>query len=86
MLCYGLVHRAQFKKIIGMLIMVVLVNLCCFWGPFFAYNKTFYDRYFVGPIGQDLLEGLGEFPNQWGYQLSDTWFASYITEKYGLIL
>lgn len=85
MLCYGLAYRAQLKRTIGMLAMVALTNACCFWMPFFAYNQTYYNRYFVGPVGQDLLEGLGEFPNPWGYKLSDEWFANYITQKYGLI-
>lgn len=62
--------------------LVFIVNVCVFWLPFMVYNKIAYDRYLVGPVGQDLIEGLGEFPNRWGYQLSDSAFITIITEKY----
>ncbi len=64
--------------------MVCLTNFLFFWVPFWAHNKIFYDRYVVGPAGQDLLEGLGEFENKWGFKLDDVWFGAYIRSKYGL--
>lgn len=59
-----------------------LVNIGVFWAPFMAYNKTAYNRYVVGPVGQDLIEGLGEFPNEWGLELSDTAFINHIKKTY----
>ena len=47
------------------------------------YNKTQYGRFFVSPVGQDVLEGLGEFANPWGHQLSDEYVAQLIENKYG---
>lgn len=82
---YGLVHRALIKKIISMLAILVFANMLCFWVPFVTYNKTNYDRYFVGPVGLDLLEGLGEFPNRWGYKLDDIWASDYICTKYNVL-
>jgi hypothetical protein len=60
------------------------MNLLVFWMPFAAFNKHTYGRYIVGPFGQDLLEGLGEFSNRWGYKLDDQWIADYIGTKYGV--
>lgn len=60
-------------------------NIGVFWIPFISYNYHHYKRAFVGPAGQDLVEGLGEFANPWGYQLSDEWIASYIEKKYGVV-
>lgn len=81
---YGLVHRALVKKIARMLSVLVITNIICFWVPFMAYNKVSYNRYFVGPVGLDLLEGLGEFPNRWGYKLDDIWASEYICTKYNV--
>jgi hypothetical protein len=53
--------------------------------PFVSYNNYAYGRNFVGPVGQNLLEGLGEFSNKWGYRLEDYWFGNFIRENYGLI-
>lgn len=84
MVVYGLMHKALIKKIMGMIIVLVCANIACFWLPFMTYNKVSYNRYFVGPVGLDLLEGLGEFPNRWGYKLDDIWAANYICTKYNV--
>jgi hypothetical protein len=75
-------YTKQTKKIICMLIIIWFMNILFFWLPFAAYNMRAYNRFFVGPVGQDLLEGLGEFENPWNYHLCDRWLASYIGEKY----
>lgn len=75
-------HVKQIKKIIYMLLVAWSVNGIFFWLPFCAYNMHAYSRLFVGPVGQDLLEGLGEFENPWNYHLCDRWLAKYIGEKY----
>ena len=49
-------------------------------------NYYNYNRLFVGPIGQDLIEGLGEFSNPWNFKLSDVWVKNIVTrggEVYG---
>jgi 4-amino-4-deoxy-L-arabinose transferase-like glycosyltransferase len=79
---YGLMHKAYLKKILLTIGILMSTNIFCFWAPFMAYNKIAYDRYLVGPVGLDLLEGLGEFPNRWGYKLDDIWAADYICNKY----
>lgn len=84
LLMYELVRRAPLKKITLMLGVLVAANVICFWVPFMAYNKISYNRYFVGPVGLDLLEGLGEFPNRWGYKLDDIWASDYICKKYNV--
>lgn len=81
-LVYSLVQCTMLKKISIMLTIVSFTNFLVFWAPFMAYNKISYGRYFVGPVGLDLLEGLGEFPNTWGYKLDDIWASDYICKKY----
>jgi len=81
---YALMHRTLITKTIIMIGILVGGNIVCFWIPFMAYNKISYDRYFVGPVGLDLLEGLGEFPNRWGYKLDDVWASEYICKKYNV--
>lgn len=82
---YGLVHRALIKNVTFMIASLWCVNVLCFWVPFMVYNKITYNRYFVGPVGLDLLEGLGEFPNRWGYKLDDIWASDYICTKYKVL-
>ncbi len=82
---YGWIYRKKLKKIITLLTLVWCSNLLFFWIPFCTYNKLSYDRYFVGPVGLDLLEGLGEFSNPWGYKLDDVWASDYISKKYNVI-
>ena len=62
---------------------LISCNLLFFWMPFVTYNMVAYNRMVVGPMGQDLVEGLGEFANPWGFQLNDEWLSGYITQKYG---
>jgi len=47
-----------------------------------VHNKSNYNRFFVGPAGQDLLESLGEFENPWGFKLSDQWVDEHVSKKY----
>lgn len=86
MLCviavYGMVQRAYLKRSMIIVVTALVFNVMCFWMPFMTYNKINYDRYFVGPVGLDLLEGLGEFENPWGYKLSDEWAGQFIEKKY----
>jgi len=72
------------KKILIMFVCLLATNLIVFWIPYFAYNKYAYNHFFVGPVGQNLLEGLGEFSNPWGYKLEDAWFGIFMWETYGL--
>ena len=62
---------------------MLLGNLIFFWIPFATYNKIAYDQYLVGPAGINLIQGLGEFPNKWGYQLSDGWYGNYSRKHFG---
>lgn len=77
--------RISGKKLLPFLVILWGMNIAVFWIPFCAFNKQTYNRYIVGPFGQDLLEGLGEFPNQWGYKLDDIWIADYIGTKYAVV-
>lgn len=63
---------------------LLITNVVVFWIPFVTYNKIAYNRLMVGPVGQDLLEGLGEFENPWGFKLDDAWIGAYIGNNYGL--
>ena len=49
-----------------------------------TYNKIAYNRYLVSPSGHDLLHGLGEFKNPWGYVMSDNWFGEFMQKNYHL--
>jgi len=73
----------QLKKRLYAVIVLLVTNALFFWIPFIQYNKQQYGRYIVSPAGQDLLEGLGEFENPWGYQLSDQYVAQLIENKSG---
>lgn len=81
---YAYVDVRLRKKIINALALMWLINSIVFWMPFMMHNKNMYNRYFVGPVGLDLLEGLGEYPNPWGYALDDQVIESIITQKYGV--
>lgn len=61
-------------------------NVAFFWIPFMAYNKSAYDHWLVAPAGQDLYEGLGEFPNDKDLVMDDEQFARDMRETYGLTL
>lgn len=63
-----------------------ILTLFTFWIPFFIYNQLNYGRYFVGPLGQLLVEGWGEFENPNSYKICDRWFANYISNKYSISL
>ncbi len=75
--------KVYLKKTCTIIATLWIVNILIFWLPFMYYNKAHYGRYFVSPAGQDLLEGLGEFTNPWGHQLSDEYVAQLIENKYG---
>jgi len=80
---YALIYSEVRKNVLCALFLLYCTNISFFWLPFMAYNKITYDRYIVGPLGQDLIEGLGEFSNKWGFKLDDTWLASFLRTKYG---
>ena len=83
LIAYAALNRQRrARSAIGVSVMLI-INILCFWVPFIYHNKYTYDRYFVSPAGQDLLEGLGEFNNPWGYQLSDEYVAQLIEGTYG---
>ena len=79
------IYEKKVKKCGIALVCMLWVNIAIFWVPFMAYNKSHYGRYIVGPGGQDLIEGLGEFKNPWGYALDDMWIADYVGKKYGVV-
>jgi len=78
-----LIKPAQIKKTYTIISILWITNILIFWVPFMQSNKTQYGRYLVSPVGQDLLEGLGEFANPWGHKLSDEYVAQLIENKYG---
>ena len=81
----AIMHHKSRKKSITMVIFLWTTTGISFWLPLFYFNTVTYDRLFVGPVGQDLLEGLGEFENPWEHQLSDEYVAQLIHKKYGYL-
>jgi hypothetical protein len=79
-------RKEKRKQVITMLTIFWLANIAIFWIPFMAYNKIAYGQYIISPVGQDLYEGLGEFPNDKGYVMDDGLFGREMEEKYGLTL
>jgi hypothetical protein len=79
-ICYSWKWRLTLSALLGCWI----INVVIFWIPFCVVNQSLYNRPIVGPVGQDLIEGLGEFPNKWGYKLNDKWLEDYIGKKYSL--
>lgn len=73
----------SFKKILKILMCLWGTNILFFWAPFIVYNKIAYNKFFVSPVGQNLLLGLGECENPWGYKLSDSWFDVFMHKTYG---
>ena len=73
----------NYKRIFYLLLVLWASNALFFWIPFSTYNKIAYNRYFVGPTGINLIEGLGEFSNPWGYKLSDGWYSDFVNKTYG---
>jgi hypothetical protein len=76
------IFSKKFLPVIKLLLTIAITNILFFWLPFMTYNKIAYDRYIVGPTGINLIQGLGEFPNKWGYKLSDGWFANYMNTNH----
>lgn len=85
LLLYALFAKKVRTTVLTLLGTLYVTNLLFFWIPFTCYNQHAYGRNFVGPVGQDLVEGLGEFENQWNYQLSDAWIGEYIGKKYNVV-
>jgi hypothetical protein len=79
---YALMDRPLLKRVGLALILLFGANVIGFWVPYCVYNHHAYGTLFAGPIGQDLLEGIGEYPNPWGYQLDDGWYHRYMKEQY----
>jgi hypothetical protein len=80
-LCIYAVIKKSLKPF-SYVIILWLTNICFFWIPFATYNKIAYDRYMVAPTGINLLEGLGEIPNPWGYKLNDPWYLNFMKTTY----
>lgn len=80
MVCFLITKQ---KKYITSVLVLLLTNFIFFWVPFFAHNYYFYNRLIVGPAGQDLMEGLGEYENPWGFQISDEFVSKHVEKKYG---
>ena len=80
----GVFKKVSFLRVFKAFITFGMMNVLIFWLPFMAHNKMAYNRYFVMGSGQGLLEGLGEYPNKWGFQLNDGWVGEYIYAKYGI--
>ena len=61
-----------------MICILAVTNIAGYWVPLFTYNKTYYDRYFVGPTGHALLTSLGEYENPWGAKPDDSWCQAFV--------
>ena len=72
----------QYKKTFLLIFILITTNIMFFWAPFMSYNKKAYNRYFVSPVCINMLVGLGEFKNKWGYSLSDGWYANFMEKNY----
>lgn len=81
LLGYAIVTK-EFVRVTKLLLILFTTNILFFWLPFSTYNKMAYDRYIVGATGINLIQGLGEFDNPWGYKLSDGWFVEFMNTKY----
>lgn len=81
-LLFYMILSKSYKPVMTLLCTLILTNILFFWLPFMAYNKVAYDRYVVGPSGINLMCGLGEFENPWGYKLSDGFYADFMNEHY----
>lgn len=75
--------KLKIKRVLQFTLTVLIANVFFYWLPFMTYNKIAYNRYLVGPAGINLIQGLGEFPNKWGYKLSDGWYADYTEKHFG---
>jgi 4-amino-4-deoxy-L-arabinose transferase-like glycosyltransferase len=82
LIVFAVIHKYKWRHLLPCIAVLVGTNVVLFWLPFMAHNLRAYNRLFVGPVGQDLLEGLGEFDNPWGYELNDEFVAHYIGKKY----
>lgn len=74
-------ERARLWKAVGVMI---CTNVLFFWTPYVTYNQSAYGRSIVSPWGLLLFEGLGEYENQWGFQLDDEWAEKYLKAKYNV--
>lgn len=77
-------HTHGRKKSLRYVATVWTITGLFFWLPSIYYNKINYNRYFVSPAGQSLLEGLGEIANPWEHQLNDEYVNEFISTKYHL--
>jgi hypothetical protein len=85
LILFALLSKYRWQHILLGIALLVGTNIFLFWLPFMVYNMHAYNRLFVGPVGQDLLEGLGEFDNPWRYELNDEFVAQYIGKKYNVM-
>ena len=84
LLVYGIVNTSERGRIFKALSVGLICNTLIFWIPFMAYNKQVYNRYIVSPYGQNMLAGMGEFDNPWGFKCSDSWMKEHVSQKYNV--
>ncbi len=72
------------RSVIKMWILFLACNLLFFWLPFMLYNKIAYNSVLVSCAGQDLYEGLGEFPNPWKIKMDDDWCNNHMLKEYNI--
>ena len=63
------------KRAVFLVVVFGVVNILFFWTPFIYHNQVAYGRSFVGPVGQDLWQGVGRFENKFGCSCSDPAFG-----------
>jgi hypothetical protein len=82
---YMLIKKYSLKKIFLFFAILIGTNILFFWIPNSTYNKIVHDKYFVGPVGINLLTSLGEFPNKWGYEMGEGWFCSFMKKNFNIV-
>ena len=73
--------KLKLTHILKLSLTLFALNFIFFWIPFMTYNKIAYNQYLVGPTGVNFIQGIGEFPNKWGYKLSDGWYPNHMKEE-----
>jgi hypothetical protein len=79
---YMLLAKYNLKTIALSFLCLILPNILVFWIPFASYNKAAYGHAIIMPKGYNLLSGLGEFPNKWGYELGEGWIVPHLQKHH----
>ncbi len=72
------------KKIFITIGTIIATTVVLFWTPLIAHNLYNYNRILVGPAGQSLWAGLGEFDNDFGAKRDD-FFNRQTAESEGML-